>query len=237
MLSASELVELIAHIDAQVKGGAEGDEMNDDDGDLDVEPVIIVESILSRLLRPRLAHRLPLSLYTGPEREALSAIKENAGELANGAEQPLTMLDAAGNRIPIPADAPAIYREMAEQERQAAIMTPEARKLLALRGKLHVRFALDGRPDVKERHARKSPSGSPTMALTPDGRSCPGSWLSVLGAASRRMWMMSIGPGPVGRRRSSSPIAWSLPRLRGAMPGRTGKALASVDVVGAPRGR
>ncbi|KAL9939282.1 hypothetical protein V8E36_002095 [Tilletia maclaganii] len=155
VLSASELVELIAHIDAQVKGGAEGDEMNDDDGDLDVEPVIIVESILSRLLRPRLAHRLPLSLYTGPEREALSAIKENAGELANGAEQPLTMLDAAGNRIPIPADAPAIYREMAEQERQAAIMTPEARKLLALRGKLHVRFALDGRPDVKERHARK----------------------------------------------------------------------------------
>ncbi|KAK0563124.1 hypothetical protein OC844_002351 [Tilletia horrida] len=154
VLTSAELTELMQHLDAQTGAAAAEIDMEDEPS---VDPQTIDDAVLARLLTPRTAHRLPLSLYTGPEREALSAVQQavGAGEFGAGGDAPLTMLDAEGNRVPIPADAPAIYREMAEQERQSSIMTPEARKLLALRGKLHVRFALDGRPDTKERGARK----------------------------------------------------------------------------------
>ncbi|KAE8209857.1 hypothetical protein CF327_g6212 [Tilletia walkeri] len=160
VLSSAELAELIAFLDVPSgktsEDGAEEGDMDDDDA----EPRTLDDSILARLLTPRTAHRIPLSLYTGPERETLAQVKETVGTASAegngiGDEVPLTMIDAEGNRIPIPADAPAIYREMAEQERQASLLTPEARKLLALRGKLHIRFALEGRPDTKERGARK----------------------------------------------------------------------------------
>ncbi|CAD6887588.1 unnamed protein product [Tilletia laevis] len=164
VLSSAELAELIAHLEAPVaKTTGEGGEEEDMDDSFDVEPRTLDQNLLARILTPRSAHRIPLSLYTGPERETLAQVKETVGVASAedgdgtgaGAGEPLTMLDAEGNRIPIPADAPAIYREMAEQDRQASVMTPEARNLLALRGKLHVRFALEGRPDTKERGARK----------------------------------------------------------------------------------
>ncbi|KAK0555364.1 hypothetical protein OC846_001204 [Tilletia horrida] len=151
VLTSAELSDLIERMSAMSGIAAEPDPANVEPGSSSSSP--LDPSILRRVLMPRQAHRIPLSLYTIAEREGLAQIQQSSP--SEGENSTLTMLDAEGNRVPIPADAPAIYREMAEQEQRAALLSPEMTKLLALRGRLHVRFALEGKPDIKQRGARQ----------------------------------------------------------------------------------
>ena len=96
-------------------------------------------SVVSSLVAPRKAHRVPGKLYNAVEREAAKKHRET-----------LAKDDNAGSTVP--EDAPEIYREMEEADRREKLESKEIRGLLKLRSSLWIRYTLKDQ-DVKPSRA------------------------------------------------------------------------------------
>ncbi|EPQ26045.1 uncharacterized protein PFL1_06498 [Pseudozyma flocculosa PF-1] len=85
--------------------------------------------VISSLVAPRKAHRMPGKLYTSIERQAARAQLADQSSSTNGAST-------------LPDDVPEIYREMEEADRRQHREKPEYVALAKLRSALYVRHAV-----------------------------------------------------------------------------------------------
>ncbi|KAN0061123.1 hypothetical protein ACQY0O_006858 [Thecaphora frezii] len=99
--------------------------------------------VISSLVAPRRAHRVPTKLYTAIERQTA---KMHFGDLQNGSAGASTL----------PEDVPEIYREMEEADRRQRLKQPEFVALTKLRSSLYVRHAVRGFDVKPSRAASKS---------------------------------------------------------------------------------
>ncbi|CEH14266.1 Nucleotide-binding, alpha-beta plait [Ceraceosorus bombacis] len=116
----------------------------------------IPQELVDSLLLPRRVRNLPFKLYSSNEKETLLTVLRSHKE-------------AEKRRAELPADAPAIYAEMAAEEESALENDPTRQALRKLRGPLWVRYALES-SDTKAGRRRGEPR-SPTDGPRPAGGS------------------------------------------------------------------